>query len=88
MDIGDTPHLFPDRSVGDSELLKTDREKSLDVLCDVEEYEYRKRNGLPDLLHLSGWEFHLTMWIFNILYGEGLNFKLKINNNNNKSKVK
>ena len=56
-------------------ILKTDKKKSSDVLCDVEEYEYCKQHGLPVPPHLSGWDFHLTMLIFNILYGDWFNIK-------------
>lgn len=71
-------------------ILKTDKGKSSDVLCDVEEYEYCKQHGLPVPPHLSGWDFHLTMLIFNILYGDWFNIKqqMKIMINNNKSKMK
>ena len=66
-------------------ILKTDKRKSSDVLCDVEEYEYCKQHGLPVPPHLIGWDFHLTMLIFNILYGDWYNIKqqmkMMINNN-------
>ena len=67
-------------------ILKTDKGKSLDVLCDVEEYEYCKQHGLPVPPRLSGWDFHLTMLIYNILYGDWYNIKqqMKMMINNNK----
>ena len=67
-------------------ILKTDKKKSSEVLCDVEEYEFCKQHGLPVPLHLSGWDFHLTMLIFNILYGDWYNIKqqMKMMINNNK----
>ena len=67
-------------------ILKTDKEARLDTLCDVEEYEYCKQHCLPVPPNLRGWNFHLTMLIFNILYGDWFNIKqqMKIMINNNK----
>ena len=60
-------------------ILKTDKEARLDALCDVEDYEYCKRNGLPVPPNLRGWDFRLRLWAFYWLYDDRFDFKEKIN---------
>ena len=60
-------------------ILKTDKEASLDALCDVEDYEYSKRKGLPVPTNLRGWDFRLRLCAFYWLYDDRFDFKEKIN---------
>ena len=60
-------------------ILKTDKEARLDALCDVEDYEYSKRKGLPVPPNLRGWDFRLRLCAFYWLYDDRFDFKEKIN---------